>query len=53
MGADAPSYEVMDTGSPTFAQYLKLRANRHDSFYNHPAGGVDVCNVQVPIRKKA
>ena len=50
--ADRPSYEVMDTSSATFADYLKLRANRHDSFYDVPAGGVDVCNVQVPVRKK-
>jgi peptidylprolyl isomerase len=50
---ERPSYEVMDTGSPTFAQYLKLRANRHDDFYIRPAGGVDLCNVQVPVRKKA
>jgi peptidylprolyl isomerase len=51
--ADRPSYEAMDTRSATFAQYLKLRANRHDSFYIRPAGGVDLCNVQVPVRKKA
>ena len=51
--ASRPSYEVMDTTSATFAQYLKIRANRHDSFYDHPAGGVDLCNVQVPVRKKA
>lgn len=50
---ERPSYEYMDTASATFAQYLKLRANRHDSFYNLPAGGVDLCNVQVPVRKKA
>jgi peptidylprolyl isomerase len=43
----------MDTRSATFARYLKLRANRHDDFYIRPAGGVDVCNVQVPVRKKA
>ncbi len=48
-----PSYEVMDTNSPTFAQYLRIRANRHDDFYTAPAGGVDLCNVGVPIRKKA
>lgn len=48
-----PAYEVMDTGSAAFAQYLKIRANRHDDFYIRPAGGVDLCNVQVPIRKKA
>jgi peptidylprolyl isomerase len=48
-----PSYEIMDTQSATFARYLKVRANRHDDFYIRPAGGVDVCNVQVPVRKKA
>jgi len=47
-----PSYDAMDTGSTTFAQYLKLRANRHDDFYIRPAGGVDLCNVQVPVRKR-
>ncbi len=52
-GPDRPAYEVMDTGSATFASYLKLRANRHDDFYIRPAGGVDLCNVQVPVRKKA
>jgi len=50
---ERPSYEVMDTASASFAEYLKLRANRHDDFYIRPAGGVDLCNVQVPVRKKA
>jgi peptidylprolyl isomerase len=43
----------MDTASPTFARYLHVRANRHDAFYIRPAGGVDLCNVQVPVRKRA
>ena len=50
--AERPTYEYMDTGSATFARYLKVRANRHDDFYIRPAGGVDLCNVQVPVRKK-
>lgn len=50
--ADRPSYQVMDTNSPSFARYLHVRANRYDDFYRHPAGGVDLCNVQVPVRKK-
>ena len=49
--AERPSYQYMDTQSPTFAHYLHVRANRHDSFYIRPAGGVDLCNVQVPVRK--
>lgn len=50
---ERPSYEYMDTASPTFVRYLHVRANRHDAFYIRPAGGVDLCNVQVPVRKRA
>jgi len=50
---ERPSYEYMDTASASFARYLELRANRHDDFYIRPAGGVDLCNVQVPVRKRA
>ena len=50
--SERPAYEYMDTQSPTFAAYLHLRANRHDQFYIQPLGGVDLCNVQVPVRKK-
>src|SRR3954447_1939434 len=51
--AERPSFEYLDTASATFANYLRVRANRHDDFYISPAGGVDLCNVQVPVRKKA
>jgi peptidylprolyl isomerase len=51
--SERPSYEYLDTDSSTFAAYLKVRANRHDDFYIRPAGGVDLCNVQMPVRKKA
>jgi peptidylprolyl isomerase len=50
---ERPRYEFMDTNSEDFAHYLKIRANRHDDFYIRPAGGVDLCNVQVPVRKSA
>lgn len=49
--AERPSYQYMDTASATFARYLHVRANRHDAFYIRPAGGVDLCNVQVPVRR--
>ncbi|QVM85167.1 peptidylprolyl isomerase [Novosphingobium decolorationis] len=48
---DLPAYEAMATDSDSFANYAYLRANRHDTFYNVPAGGVDVCNVPVPVRQ--
>ena len=49
---ERPAFEYMDTASATFARYLKVRANRRDDFYIRPAGGVDLCNVQVPVRRK-
>ena len=48
-----PSYEYLDSSSASFARYIRVRANRQDDFYTRPAGGVDLCNVQVPVRKKA
>jgi peptidylprolyl isomerase len=50
--SERPTYDFMDTNSASFARYLYVRANRHDEFYTHPAGGVDLCNVQVPVRKR-
>jgi peptidylprolyl isomerase len=50
--AERPAFEVMDTNSATFADYLRVRANRKDDFYIRPAGGVDLCNVSVPVRRK-
>ncbi|GAA4752145.1 peptidylprolyl isomerase [Sphingomonas daechungensis] len=51
--AARPSYQYMDTSSATFAAYVKARANRQDEFFIRPAGGVDLCNASVPVRKKA
>ena len=49
---ERPALEYMDEKSAAFRDYLRLRANRKDAFYDRPAGGVDLCNVQVPVRKK-
>ncbi len=48
--ADPPAYEYLSTVSATFARYVEVKANRHDAFYEQPAGGIDICNVNVPIR---
>jgi peptidylprolyl isomerase len=50
---ERPAFEYMNEKSAAFRDYLRLRANRKDAFYDRPAGGVDLCNVQVPVRKKA
>ena len=49
--AERPSFQYMDTRSATFAAYLRVRANRKDAFYERPAGGVDLCNAPVPVRR--
>ena len=49
--AERPSFQYMDTSSVSFARYLHARANRKDAFFIRPAGGVDLCNAPVPIRR--
>ena len=51
--AERPHFEVMRTDTPTFAAYLRGRANRGGTFFRVPAGGVDICNVSVPVRRRA
>jgi peptidylprolyl isomerase len=55
IGADVPglpTYEYLSTESASFARYADARANRRDPFYIRPAGGVDICNVPVPVRRR-
>ncbi|WP_336980945.1 peptidylprolyl isomerase [Altererythrobacter fulvus] len=54
IGAEArnlPRFEYLSTDSDSFAAYAHSRANRQDEFYKVPAGGADICNVPVPIRR--
>jgi cyclophilin family peptidyl-prolyl cis-trans isomerase len=49
---DVPTFEYLSTDSKIFAAYADARANRRDAFFNIPAGGADICNIPVPIRRK-
>jgi cyclophilin family peptidyl-prolyl cis-trans isomerase len=56
IGADAsdlPAFEYLSTESDSFAAYADARANRRDPFFNVPAGGADICNIPVPVRRTA
>ena len=46
-----PAYEYLSTDSASFARYADARANRRDGFFIQPAGGADICNVPVPVRR--
>ncbi|MEZ5710549.1 MAG: peptidylprolyl isomerase [Blastomonas sp.] len=47
---ERPAYAYLATTGPSFVRYAEARANRRDPFFIHPAGGVDICNIPVPIR---
>ena len=49
--AERPAFQYLAETSPTFGAYLNRRANRADDFYRVPAGGVDLCNAPVPVRR--
>lgn len=49
--AERPRLEYLDSQSESFARYAEARTNRKDAFFNIPAGGADICNIPVPIRK--
>jgi cyclophilin family peptidyl-prolyl cis-trans isomerase len=51
--SDLPAFEYLSTESTSFAAYADARANRRDPFFNVPAGGADICNIPVPVRRKS
>jgi peptidylprolyl isomerase len=50
--AERPAFEVMRSDSEAFSAFVLGRANRGGTFFQRPAGGVDLCNVNVPVRRK-
>jgi cyclophilin family peptidyl-prolyl cis-trans isomerase len=50
---EQPRFEYLSTESQTFATYAEAIANRRDPFFIVPAGGADICNIKVPVRRVA
>ena len=50
---ERPAFEYLSTESATFARYAEAIANRRDPFFITPAGGADICNIRVPVRRAA
>jgi len=55
LAADLPvaqraSVEVLRTDSATFTALIEAKRNRRDAFYTTPAGKVDLCGIDVPMR---
>ncbi len=49
--AEQPRFQYLSTEGETFARYADARANRRDPFFIVPAGGADICNIPVPVRR--
>lgn len=47
--AEKTRYQYL--AAKSFIRYRDARANRQDPFFDVPAGGADVCNIPVPVRK--
>ncbi len=47
---ERPAFEAMRTDTLTFRNYVEARANR-GGWFIRPARAVDVCNVNLPIRR--
>jgi peptidylprolyl isomerase len=50
---ERPAFEVLRSDSRAFSDYVLGRANRGGDFFNRAAGGVDICNAPVPVRRAA
>ena len=50
--AQRTALEELRTDTQTFADYIDARRNRHEEWFKVPAGHVDVCNVQIPVRPR-
>jgi peptidylprolyl isomerase len=55
LAADLPAaertrLELFRTEGPAWAALVESRRNRREPWYQRPAGHVDLCNLQVPVR---
>jgi cyclophilin family peptidyl-prolyl cis-trans isomerase len=55
LGSELPEgavgFQYLSTQSDSFSRYADARANRRDPFFIQPAGGADICNIPVPVRR--
>lgn len=56
LGSDLPeaersTLELLRTDTATFQALIETRRNRHDDWYLHQAGKVELCNVPLPVRQ--
>lgn len=55
IASDVPDHErtpieVLRTGSATFRSVLAQRRDRHEAWFKHNPGVIELCNVPLPVR---
>ena len=45
------SLQVLRTDSRTFQDYVQSRTHRKESWFADPAGRIEICNVQIPVKE--
>jgi len=58
LAADVPEHErerleILRTDTPLFDAFVESRRNRYDAWNVRPAGHIDVCNINIPIRRSS
>ncbi len=51
--AERDAWEILDSARPVFADYAEARRNRPEAFFHFRADHLDICQMPVPVRKKA
>jgi peptidylprolyl isomerase len=47
---EQPRMQVLRETSASYRAWVQAKANRQDTFFVRPAGGLDVCNAMPPVR---
>ena len=48
--SERTTLEVLRTDTPLFTRYVESRRNRREVWFTTPAGRIDVCNINIPVR---
>jgi len=51
--AERVTFEILDSARPVFAEYVEARRNRPEAFFHFRPDHLDVCQLPVPVRRKA
>ena len=51
-GESTPQWQVFETGTALFSEYVASRRNRPEAFFIYRPDHVDICQLTIPVRQK-